>query len=167
MSRVPPRPRRLLAEPRVHRRLHRVRWGNLRRLEPASRRFGYDRGSPIDRFYIEQFLGTHAGLVRGRVLEVKDDTYATRFGTEVVEVAVVDIDASNPAATIVVDLAVVGSLPAEAFDCAIVTQTLMYVADVGAAVANLWQSIAPGGSMLLTVASVSRVDTDAYAVDRW
>ena len=33
-----------------------VRFGDLRRLSPISRHFGFDRGTPIDRYYIEGFL---------------------------------------------------------------------------------------------------------------
>jgi hypothetical protein len=31
-----------------------VRWGNLRRLRPFSDRYGYDRGTPIERYYIDR-----------------------------------------------------------------------------------------------------------------
>mgnify|MGYP006961430571 CR=1 FL=1 len=34
------------------------------RTEPVSRRFGYDRGTPIDRYYIENFLARQAGVER-------------------------------------------------------------------------------------------------------
>src|SRR5262249_39627422 len=47
-----------------------VRFGSLRRAAPISRSFGNDRGLPVDRFYIERFLATHAECIRGRVLEV-------------------------------------------------------------------------------------------------
>ena len=33
-----------------------VRFGDLRRTEPISREYGYDRGVPVDRYYIERFL---------------------------------------------------------------------------------------------------------------
>ena len=57
------------------RHLDTIDFGGLRRLEPVSRKFGFDRGLPIDRFYIEQFLATHQTNVRGHVLELGDDTY--------------------------------------------------------------------------------------------
>lgn len=153
--------------PQWRRRLRPARWGNLRRFDPVSGRYGYDRGTPVDRRHIEVFLARHAGEITGRVLEVKDARYATRFGRACRTVDVVDIDPGNAGATIVADLCSTGSLPKEAFDCAIVTQTLMYVADPDAAVANLWQSIAPGGTLLITVATTARCDPDAAATDRW
>jgi hypothetical protein len=101
------------------------------------------------------------------VLEVRDPRYATAFGTGVAEIEIVDIDPRNDDATIVADLADVGSLPVARYDCAIVPQTLVYVADPVAAVTNLWQSLVPGGTLLLTVPMIARVDPDAPGVDRW
>src|SRR5829696_9316780 len=64
-------------------RLLRPAWlGTLRRITPLSRRWGADRGTPIDRWYIERFLEAHRGDIHGRVLEVKDAGYARRFGRE-------------------------------------------------------------------------------------
>jgi hypothetical protein len=57
-----------------------VRFGNLRRVTPLSQEFGFDRGLPIDRYYIENFLAHHAEDIRGHVLEVRDATYTQRFG---------------------------------------------------------------------------------------
>ena len=48
--------------------------------EPVSREFGFERGRPIDRWYIERFLREHAGDVRGRVLEVAESTYTQWYG---------------------------------------------------------------------------------------
>src|SRR6266581_3322407 len=74
------------------------------RLEPTSRKFGFDRGSPIDRYYIESFLACHAVDVHGRVLEVGDDTYARKFGGERVgKVDVIHAAKGNPKATIMAD----------------------------------------------------------------
>jgi hypothetical protein len=44
-----------------------VEFGSFRRLTPISRLWGSDRGQPIDRRYIENFLKRHAGDIRGRV----------------------------------------------------------------------------------------------------
>src|SRR5262245_28966028 len=57
-----------------------ARLGDLRRVTPFSRRFGFDRGLPVDRYYIERFLVAHAHDIHGRVLEVKDDDYTRRYG---------------------------------------------------------------------------------------
>src|SRR6185312_2075371 len=58
----------------------RVRFGDLRRTTPIASDFGYARGGPVDRYYIEGFLARHADDIRGRVLEVGDASYTHRFG---------------------------------------------------------------------------------------
>src|ERR1700760_2893164 len=89
-----------------------VRLGSLRRLTPVSRAHGADRGSPIDRYYIEHFIARHAGQdqyvlgdIRGHVLEIGDDTYASVFGSGIAKLDILHADASNAQATIVGDLA--------------------------------------------------------------
>src|SRR5258708_1276969 len=57
-------PERLWAPP-----LGTVKLGDFVRTRPISTSFGFDRGTPIDRYYIENFLGRNAGDIRGRVLE--------------------------------------------------------------------------------------------------
>ena len=42
-----------------------VRMGSLRRVVPLSQEFGFDRGLPVDRFYIEAFLEENAELIVG------------------------------------------------------------------------------------------------------
>lgn len=151
----------------ARRRLQPVRWGNLRRLQPVSPRWGSERGTSVDRHHIDRFFAAHAALIHGRVLEVRDTRYSSQFGRGVDHVEIVDIDARNGDATLIVDLAEPGSLPAGQFDCAIVPQTLMYVTDPFAAVDNLWQSLAPGGALLVTAAAIARTDPDAPDADRW
>ncbi len=83
-----------------------VRFGDLRRLTPMSGAFGFDRGQPVDRYYIEAFLNRHASDIRGRVLEVGDATYTRGFGGQLVSRSdVLHVNDSNPHATIVADLA--------------------------------------------------------------
>ena len=57
-----------------------VNFGDLRRTTPFCANYGYSRGNPVDRYYIEGFLARHAADVHGRVLEVGDHTYTRRFG---------------------------------------------------------------------------------------
>ena len=79
----------------------------------------------------------------------------------------IDVDASNPSATLVVDLAEAEALPAKLFDCFILAQTIQYVADPAAALANAYRSLRPGGSLLLTVPSLARIDPDLGGDDLW
>jgi SAM-dependent methyltransferase len=146
-----------------------VRWGDLRRTAPFDRNWGYGRGTPIDRVYIEHFLARHADDVRGACLEVLNADYTRRFGgARVTSSDVLDIDPANRAATIVADLGEPRSLPAGRFDCVVFTQTLHLVADMKTAIQNVWQALAPGGVLLLTVPALGRHDARrSFHHDRW
>jgi glycosyltransferase involved in cell wall biosynthesis len=144
-----------------------VRFGSLRRLEPVSRRFGWDRGGlPIDRYYIEHFLERNAGHIAGRVLEVRDDEYTRRFGGDrVTRADVLHPSPDNPKATIVADLTRAEHLPADQFDCVVLTQVLPFILDVPAAVHTLHRILRPGGVVLATMPGISQIVR--YDMDRW
>ena len=109
-------------------RARRPAWlGTLRRLEPLSEHYGRERGTPVDRYYIERFLEAERDAITGRVLEVLNRDYTERFGSAVDRADVLDVDPSNRDATIVADLAAADAIPSDAFDCFVLTQTLQYV----------------------------------------
>lgn len=140
------------------RRLLRPAWpAILRRTRPLSDFWGFDRGTPLDRHYVEAFLAEHRGDIRGQVLEVQDSGYTDRYGSGVEGRAVLDIDPANPRATIVADLSKIAGLPASAFDCFILTQTLHLIYDLPAAVRSCHHLLRPGGVLLVTGPAVSRV----------
>ena len=87
--------------------------GSLGSTAPFGTHWGYDRGTPVDRWYIERFLAEHRADITGRVLEVKDSGYTERFGHALTERAVLDVDPANPRATHVADLAAGDGLPSE------------------------------------------------------
>jgi SAM-dependent methyltransferase len=137
----------------------RVSFGDFRRTRPISSHFGFERGQPVDRYYIERFLERHRADVRGRVLEVGDASYTRRFGGDrVTRSDVLHVHEGSPLATVVADLADAGHIPSDSFDCIILTQTLHLVFDVHAAVATLHRILAPGGVLLATVPGISQID---------
>ena len=157
---------------RLRRRWRRLRrpgrLGAARRLTPVSDSWGFDRGTPIDRFYIERFLLERGRDIRGSVLEVKDDEYARRFGRGVERVDVVDIDPANPRATIHADLADARQIADRSFDCFILTQTLHLIYDAEAVVRHAHRILRPGGVLLATVPVVSRLrDASGGSPDYW
>jgi SAM-dependent methyltransferase len=143
-----------------------VRLGDLSRTSPISTRWGFDRGTPIDRRYIEDFLDRHRADIRGRVLEIADDTYSRRFGAGVDRVDVLSAWQDAPRATIVADLADAPQIDDATFDCAIVTQTLHYIWDVAAAVATLHRILRPGGVALVSVPGINKLDAGPWP-DQW
>jgi len=150
------------------RRLRHPVWlGTLRRTAPVSYHYGRDRGTPVDRYYIEQFLAAESAAIRGRVLEVLNGDYTERFGRAVESSDVLDIDPANPRATIVADLAAADAVPSAGFDCFILTQTLQYVYDVESAIRHAHRVLAPGGTLLCTVPVVSRIDRHLRDSEYW
>ena len=141
----------------------RVRFGSLRRLTPISRAFGFDRGLPIDRYYVECFLSRYADDIRGRVLEIGDDSYTRTFGgNRVTTRDVLHVVEGNPQATIVADLTCADHIPSDTFDCMILTQTLHLIYDVRAALKTLYRVLKPGGVVLATFPGISQISHDEW-----
>ncbi len=144
-----------------------TRFGDLRRTQPISRSLGYDRGTPIHSYYIERYLARRASDIRGRVLEVGDNTYTRRFGGErVTQSDILHVDEGKPTATFVDDLTAADHLPSNAFDCVVLTQTLHLIYDVRTAIAALHRVLKPGGVLLATFPGLSPV-TDDVAGEAW
>jgi SAM-dependent methyltransferase len=140
------------------RRTVRPAWlGTLRRTAPLSDTWGFDRGTPIDRYYIERFLDRNRQDIQGRVLEIKDSSYTHRFGMNVERAEVLDVDPENRLATFVADLAVADAIPADHFDCFILTQTLHLIPDLRSAIRHSHRLLRPGGVLLATLPAVSRI----------
>jgi SAM-dependent methyltransferase len=143
--------------------LNKVNFGDLRRLNPISREFGYDRGLPIDRYYIENFLTDRALDVRGRVLEIGDASYTRRFGGgRTTKSDVLHVVEGNPEATIIGDLTNSDLIPSASFDCLILTQTLHLIYNIKDAVHTIDRILKPGGVALVTVPGISQI-----AIDEW
>lgn len=155
--------------PLVSRAVRPVRWGSLRRVAPIAAQSGAQRGTPIDLYYVDRFVQQRAGLVRGRVLEAETAELARRYGRDIERVDVLDVDPYNDDATLLVDLADVGSLPEAAFDCVLLVHVLARTTNIEVAVSNAWRSVALGGALLVTVPTVRAVDStgSARGPDTW
>jgi SAM-dependent methyltransferase len=129
-------------------------------LEPVSRKFGFDRGKPIDRWYIERFLAEHRADVRAAVLEVAEDTYTQWYGDRDVTSSDVLHHTGTDQSTIVGDLTTGEGLPAARYDCFICTQTLPFIYDIHAAVRGMARVLKPGGVVLATVPGMSQVSRE-------
>lgn len=133
--------------------------GRVGSSRPLCRHYGYTRGTPIDRFYIDRFLKEHRGDIRGHVLEIGDDSYSKRFGGDrVARQDILHIRPGEPRATIIGDLAEPGVLPQDTFDCIILTQTLQFIFDASAALRQVHLALRPGGVALITVPGISAID---------
>lgn len=140
-----------------------VRFGSLRRVTPISRDFGYERGLPVDRYYIENFLVRQSDDIQGRVIEIGDNSYTRKFGGDrVTKSDVLHVAEGNPEATIVADLTSADHIPSDSFDCFILTQTLHLIYDVRAAIKTLHRILKPGGVALVTFPGISQTSHDEW-----
>jgi len=143
-----------------------VRLGSLGRVKPLSCDYGYDRGMPIDRFYIEKFISAHERDIRGHVLEIADDNYTRQFGGDrVIKSDVLHVSAGDPKATLVGDLTSANHIPSNTFDCVIITQTLQLIYDVRAALQTIYRILKPGGVVIATFPGISPISR--YDAERW
>ncbi|TDN39604.1 glycosyltransferase [Hymenobacter sp. UV11] len=136
----------------------RVATGDFARLAPFSTEFGYDRGGPVDRYYIENFLRGAAAAIRGRVLEIGDNEYTLQFGQAVTQSDILHVDVSNPYATFIGDLSHAPHLPDNGFDCIVLTQTLHLIYEYRKALVTCHRILKPGGTLLLTVPGITPID---------
>jgi len=132
---------------------------------PVSRVFGFDRGTPVDRYYIKRFLDAERAVIHGRVMEVAESTYTTRFASGAVVPAVLQFQGEATKDRVVGDLTKPDGLPAGTMDAFICTQTLNFIYDVHSAVRGLHHTLRPGGTALVTVAGL--VQVSRYDADRW
>jgi SAM-dependent methyltransferase len=140
-----------------------VDFGDLRVLAPVSREFGYDRGIPIDRYYIERFLEANQTVIRGHVLEIGDDQYTRRFGGRSVDASdVLHVSEGNPKATLVADLTSADHVASDSYDCIIFTQTLQFIFEHKTALATLFRILKPGGTILATVPGITKIPQDQW-----
>lgn len=145
----------------------------------VSAYFGFDRGQPVDRYYIEQFLNEKSAAIRGRVLEIKNNDYTVKFGAgRVSQSDVLHPDPAWPEATIHGNLTDSYAFESDVFDCVILTQTLHLIYDVRAVLRTMVKILKPGGTLLITTPCLSTIyhldepshlnlDQDSWRMTRW
>ncbi len=132
---------------------------------PVSRKFGVERGNAIDRYYIEDFLEKNKELVHGDCLEIAENTYTLKYGEDRVSNSYVLHLKGWGDNAIKGNLETGEGIEPDKYDCAIITQTLMFIFDIQKVVANIYKLLKRGGNALVTVAGISQISrTDA---DLW
>lgn len=146
-----------------------TRWGDLRQLKPISLCWGLDRGQPIDRYYIENFLSAHSQDISGRVLAIGDHFYTRMYGgNHVTQSDVLHIEEGNPEATIIGDLTDAPHIPSNTFDCFILVETLQLIYEVRLAIQTAYRILNPGGVLLVTVPGITPIyDREWYQLWCW
>jgi len=140
-----------------------MRFGRIASETPLSENYGWDRGIPIDRLYIDRFLAENASDLRGRVIEIGDDTYSRKYGDgQITSQDVLSLHGDNPAATIIGDIGDPRTLPSASFDCLIATQVLQYIFDLPRTVQQIRRALKPGGVALITVPAITPIYPEAW-----
>jgi hypothetical protein len=143
-----------------------VRWYNLRNIQPISSTFGLDRGMPVDRYYIEKFISANSEALKNDVLEIGDSTYSKKYGSSAVKhFHVLSYNKEDPGVTIIGDLTRHNTLPQNAIDCFICTQTFNFIYDFHKAIEGAWQLLKNDGVLLATVGGISQISR--FDMDRW
>jgi SAM-dependent methyltransferase len=131
--------------------------------------WGWERGTPIDRYYIAGFIQEHAGAVRGRVLEFGLPDYQEFFDPARIEqYDIIDVVQRNEHVTIIGDIQRVPQIADATYDCIVCTQVLLLVPDPRAAASELHRILKPGGLLLLTLPQVAlTVPKGEFPADYW
>jgi SAM-dependent methyltransferase len=137
--------------------------------KPLSDQYGFDRGKPLDRYYIEKFLSENVVSVRGRCLELLNDDYSKKYGGNfITSQHVLDIDPKNKNATIIGDIRNLYPIPNGSFDCIILTQVLQFIDNLEAAIFECDRILDQHGTLLATLPAISRIDcTSGIEGDYW
>lgn len=144
-------------------------FGTLRSPEPVNIAFGMQKGTPIDRVYIDNFLEKNRSFIKGNVLEIGEPVYAQRFGQpEEYEVKILSF-MEGEGVDYVGRLENMPQITDESLDCIILVQTLHYVFNMFDALDEMYRVLKPGGAVLCCVpglSQISRYDMDMWG-DRW
>ncbi len=133
--------------------------------KPVSTKYGLERGKTIDRYYIESFLEKNRAYIHGDCIEIAENTYTLRYGENRVKNAyILHVEGWGEGA-IKGNLETGEGISENQYDCAIITQTLMFLFDIRKAAENIYKMLKEGGTALITVAGISQVSR--YDAELW
>ncbi len=126
-----------------------------RSLKPISKCYGFDRGTPIDRYYINKFLDEHKEYIKGHCLEITDNAYTIKFGeNRVTKSDVLDIDEKNKKANIKGDLRDLNNIVDDKYDCIIATHVFGIIDEYQKSIKECYRILKPGGVLIATVSAM-------------
>ena len=133
--------------------------------KPLCRDFGFSRGTPIDRVYIEKFLEQNKFAIKGDVLEIAENTYTMKYGEDRVDTSHVLHVNGWGENVICGNLETGEGITENRYDVAIITQTLMVIYNLPATVRNIHKLLKSGGVALITVSGISQISR--YDAENW
>ncbi len=123
--------------------------------------FGSNRGNPIDRYYIEDFLERNSEYIHGDVGEMGELTYTEQFGQEINNKYIFHVsqkgeDIKN------INLETGEGIENELLDCFICTQTIQFIYDIKSVAKNIYKLLKDDGVALITAAGISKISLGDY-----
>lgn len=135
--------------------------------KPYSCKLGWERGTPIDRIYMEQFLEQHKKYIHGTIMEIAENTYSIKYGHNLERSLIFTADnmVHTSENIIIGDLQSGEGTQENLLDCFILTQTLPFIYDIHSCCENIIKMLKSGGTALITVRGISAIST--YDEVRW
>jgi SAM-dependent methyltransferase len=133
-----------------------------------SNDFGFSRGTPIDRYYLNRFLKLNKKYIKGVGLEFGSDTYLKKYNSGITNFNVFTsiLDKSKKKHLIKGDLSDFENLPLEKYDCIVCTNVLNFIYDIDFAVKGIYKMLKKNGTCLVSLAGFS-THISRYDMDRW
>lgn len=128
---------------------------------PVSKRFGLERGTAIDRFYIEKFLADYRENIKGTVMEIAENRYTEMFFENVSESVILHVNGWGDG-VIKGNLATGEGIEENRIDCLICTQTIQMIYDIHSVVRNIFKLLKPGGTVMLTASAIAQLSLYDY-----
>lgn len=133
-------------------------------VRPLNRTFGFSRGTPIDRYYIENWLECNKKSICGDVLEIAEDTYTKRFGGDNVISHILHVSIEQEG-VIRGNLETGEGIEENSMDCIILTQTVGFIYECKNVISNLYKMLRKGGTALITTGGISQISR--YDMETW
>lgn len=143
-----------------------VEWGDLKRRFPVCSNFGFTRGTPIDRYYLNQFISEIRHQVVGSVLEIGgiiSNKELFQF-THTIEYQTLDL-VFRPGVTIVGDVHDSTIIKPETLDTILIFNVLEHCHNPWVAVQNIYSWLRVGGKCICMVPSAQRLH--CFPHDYW
>lgn len=125
-----------------------------------------ERGTPIERYYIEKFLTMHKDYIKGYTLEMRDPLYIRKFGDKITKYDIFDY--ADEKATFTGDIQKTENMPSDKYDTYICTQMLYVPYDTKAALKSANKMLKKGGALIVTLPFIQKVlVTENFGNEHW
>jgi SAM-dependent methyltransferase len=143
-----------------------VNWGDLKKSVPVCQAFGMSRGTPIDRYYLNQFIEAIRGEIKGNILEIggtpKDQDFYQIKSDDSYQILNLE---AGPGIDIVGDVHNPSIIEPNSIDSIIIFNVLEHCYAPWIAVQNIYQWLKTGGKCFAMVPNAVRVHRTP--VDYW